>query len=283
MNNSIDINSNLKIIKEISPYLLKMRENTNAAYKASCDDFVRMADMLSLSFMQKIESSKNLYYSVLSSENLMGKIVDINSLYTLYRSLLETLIFFHYGFVLPNNTDEKTLSILLWKIAGLQNYINTQENIPDKIKIKSNHYIEDYNTIKSEILEIISNYEFNKESNKLIKYFKREPCKFFNAPYTIKLLVGELSSIHKLTITEATNTYFSDKKVEIHDLYTILSVSAHPSYLGLQRYEEALRSAMNGDLKKMNNHLSMIFRGIVILSSYFQDEYKEFLEKFGNQ
>lgn len=283
MNNLIDINANLKIIKEISPYLLKMRENANAAYKASCDDFVRMADMLSLSFMQKIESSKNLYYSVLSSENLMGKIVDINSLYTLYRSLLETLIFFHYGFVLPNNTDEKTLSILLWKIAGLQNYINTQENIPDKIKIKTNHYIEDYNTIKSEILEIISNYEFNEESNKLIKYFKREPCKFFNAPYTIKLLVGELSSIHKLTITEATNTYFSDKKVEIHDLYTILSVSAHPSYLGLQRYEEALRSAMNGDLKKMNNHLSIIFRGIVILSSCFQNEYKEFLEKFGNQ
>lgn len=283
MNNLYDINANLKIIKEISPYLLKMRENANAAYKASCDDFVRMADMLSLSFMQKIESSKNLYYSVLSSENLMGKIVDINSLYTLYRSLLETLIFFHYGFVLPNNTDEKTLSILLWKIAGLQNYINTQENIPDKIKIKTNHYIEDYNTIKSEILEIISNYEFNEESNKLIKYFKREPCKFFNAPYTIKLLVGELSSIHKLTITEATNTYFSYKKVEIHDLYTILSVSAHPSYLGLQRYEEALRSAMNGDLKKMNNHLSIIFRGIVILSSCFQNEYKEFLEKFGNQ
>ena len=283
MNNLYDINANLKIIKEISPYLLKMRENANAAYKASYDDFVRMADMLSLSFMQKIESSKNLYYSVLSSENLMGKIVDINSLYTLYRSLLETLIFFHYGFVLPNNTDEKTLSILLWKIAGLQNYINTQENIPDEIKIKTNHYIEDYNTIKSEILEIISNYEFNEESNKLIKYFKREPCKFFNAPYTIKLLVGELSSIHKLTITEATNTYFSDKKVEIHDLYTILSVSAHPSYLGLQRYEEALRSAMNGDLKKMNNHLSIIFRGIVILSSCFQNEYKEFLEKFGNQ
>lgn len=283
MNNLYDINANLKIIKEISPYLLKMRENANAAYKASCDDFVRMADMLSLSFMQKIESSTNLYYSVLSSSNLMGKIVDINSLYTLYRSLLETLIFFHYGFVLPNNTDEKTLSILLWKIAGLQNYINTQENIPDKIKIKTNHYIEDYNTIKSEILEIISNYEFNEESNKLIKYFKREPCKFFNAPYTIKLLVGELSSIHKLTITEATNTYFSDKKVEIHDLYTILSVSAHPSYLGLQRYEEALRSAMNGDLKKMNNHLSIIFRGIVILSSCFQNEYKEFLEKFGNQ
>ena len=283
MNNLYDINANLKIIKEISPYLLKMRENANAAYKASCDDFVRMADMLSLSFMQKIESSTNLYYSVLSSSNLMGKIVDINSLYTLYRSLLETLIYFHYSFVLPNNTDEKTLSILLWKIAGLQNYINTQENIPDKIKIKTNHYIEDYNTIKSEILEIISNYEFNEESNKLIKYFKREPCKFFNAPYTIKLLVGELSSIHKLTITEATNTYFSDKKVEIHDLYTILSVSAHPSYLGLQRYEEALRSAMNGDLKKMNNHLSIIFRGIVILSSCFQNEYKEFLEKFGNQ
>lgn len=50
-----------------------------------------------------------------------------------------------------------------------------------------------------------------------------------------------------------------------------------------ERYEEALRSAMNGDLKKMNNHLSIIFRGIVILSSCFQNEYKEFLEKFGNQ
>lgn len=282
MNNSIDINSNLKIIKEISPYLLKMRENANAAYKASCDDFVRMADMLSLSFMQKIESSTNLYYSVLSSSNLMGKIVDINSLYTLYRSLLETLIFFHYGFVLPINTDEKTLSILLWKIAGLQNYINTQENIPDKIKNKTNYYIEDYKNIKSKILEIISNYEFNEESNKLIKSFRKESYKFTNTPYTIKLLVGELNSIHKLTITEATNTYFSDKNVEIHDLYTILSVSAHPSYLGLQRYEEALRSAMNNDLKKMNNHLSIIFRGIVILSSCFQDEYKEFLEKFGN-
>lgn len=282
MNNLIDINANLKVIKEISPYLLKMRENANAAYKASCDDFVRMADMLSLSFMQKIESSTNLYYSVLSSSNLMGKIVDINSLYTLYRSLLETLIFFHYGFVLPINTDEKTLSILLWKIAGLQNYINTQENIPDKIKNKTNYYIEDYKNIKSKILEIISNYEFNEESNKLIKSFRKESYKFTNTPYTIKLLVGELNSIHKLTITEATNTYFSDKNVEIHDLYTILSVSAHPSYLGLQRYEEALRSAMNNDLKKMNNHLSIIFRGIVILSSCFQDEYKEFLEKFGN-
>ena len=283
MNDSIDINASLKIIKGVSPYLLKIREKASNEYKESNNDFVHKADMLCLSFMQKIESSKNLYYSVLSSENLMGKIVDINSLYTLYRSLLETLIFFHYDFVLPNNTDEKTLSILLWKIAGLQNYIKTQENIPDKIKIKTNHYVEDYNTIKSEILEIISNYEFNEESNNLIKNFKKEPSKFINAPYTIKLLVGELSSIHKLTITEATNTYFSDKKVEIHDLYTILSISAHPSYLGLQRYEEALRSAMNGDLKKMDNHLSIIFRGIVILSSCFQDEYKEFLEKFGEQ
>ncbi len=283
MNNSIDINSNLKIIKEISPYLLKMREEASNEYKETNNDFVCKADMLCLSFMQKIESSKNLYYSVLSSENLMGKITDINSLYTLYRSLLETLIYFHYVFVLPNNTDEKSLSILLWKIAGLQNYINTQENIPDKIKSKTNYYIEDYKNIKSKILEILSNYEFNEESNKLIKSFRKESYKFTNTPYTIKLLVGELNSIHKLTITEATNTYFSDKKVEIHDLYTILSVSAHPSYLGLQRYEEALRSAMNNDLKKMNNHLSIIFRGIVILSSCFQDEYKEFLEKFGNQ
>lgn len=283
MNNSIDINSNLKIIKEISPYLLKMREQASNEYKETNNDFVCKADMLCLSFMQKIESSKNLYYSVLSSENLIGKITDINSLYTLYRSLLETLIYFHYGFVMPNNTDEKTLSILLWKIAGLQNYINTQENIPDKIKIKTNYYIEDYKNIKSKILEIISNYEFNEESNKLIKSFRKESYKFANTPYTIKLLVGELNSIHKLTITEATNTYFSDKKVEIHDLYTILSVSAHPSYLGLQRYEEVLRSAMNNDLKKMNNHLSIIFRGIVILSSCFQDEYKEFLEKIENQ
>ena len=283
MNDSIDINASLKIIKGVSPYLLKIREKASNEYKESNNDFVHKADMLCLSSMQKIESSKNLYYSFLSSENWMGKIVDINSLYTLYRSLLETLIFFHYDFVLPNNTDEKTLSILLWKIAGLQNYIKTQENIPDKIKIKTNHYVEDYNTIKSEILEIISNYEFNEESNNLIKNFKKEPSKFINAPYTIKLLVGELSSIHKLTITEATNTYFSDKKVEIHDLYTILSISAHPSYLGLQRYEEALRSAMNGDLQKMDNHLSIIFRGIVILSSCFQDEYKEFLEKFGEQ
>ena len=283
MNNSIDINSNLKFIKEISPYLLKMREEASNEYKETNNDFVCKADMLCLSFMQKIESSKNLYYSVLSSENLMGKITDINSLYTLYRSLLETLIYFHYVFVLPNNTDEKTLSILLWKIAGLQNYINTQENIPDKIKSKTNYYIEDYKNIKSKILEILSNYEFNEESNKLIKYFKREPCKFFNAPYTIKLLVGELSSIHKLTITEATNTYFSDKKVEIHDLYTILSVSAHPSYLGLQRYAEALYCAMNNDLKKMNNHLSIIFRGIVILGSCFHDEYKNFLDNFENQ
>lgn len=283
MNNSIDINSNLKIIKEISPYLLKMREEASNEYKETNNDFVCKADMLCLSFMQKIESSKNLYYSVLSSENLMGKITDINSLYTLYRSLLETLIYFHYVFVLPNNTDEKTLSILLWKIAGLQNYINTQENIPDKIKSKTNYYIEDYKNIKSKILEILSNYEFNEESNKLIKSFRKESYKFTNTPYTIKLLVGELNSIHKLTITEATNTYFSDKKVEIHDLYTILSVSAHPSYLGLQRYAEALYCAMNNDLKKMNNHLSIIFRGIVILGSCFHDEYKNFLDNFENQ
>lgn len=80
MNNSIDINSNLKIIKEISPYLLKMREEASNEYKKTNNDFVCKADMLCLSFMQKIESSKNLYYSVLSSENLMGKITDINSL-----------------------------------------------------------------------------------------------------------------------------------------------------------------------------------------------------------
>ncbi len=239
--------------------------------------------MLCLSFMQKIESSKNLYYSVLSSTNLMGKIVDINSLYTLYRSLLETLIYFHYDFVLPNNTDEETLSLLLWEIAGLQNYINTKENIPKNIKAKTDHYIEDYNNIKSKILEIISNYEFDEESNKLIKSFKKKSYKFTNTPYNIRLLTGKLNTINKLTITEATNTYFSDPKKKIHDLYTILSVSAHPSYLGLQRYEETLRSAMNGDLKKMNNHLSIIFRGIVILSSCFQDEYKKFLEKFENQ
>lgn len=260
-----------------------MREKASNEYKESSNEFVRKADMLCLSFMQKIESSKNLYYSVLSSTNLIGKIVDINSLYTLYRSLLETLIYFHYDFVLPNNTDEETLSLLLWEIAGLQNYINTKENIPKNIKAKTDHYIEDYNNIKSKILEIISNYEFDEESNKLIKSFKKKSYKFTNTPYNIRLLTGKLNTINKLTITEATNTYFSDPKKKIHDLYTILSVSAHPSYLGLQRYEETLRSAMNGDLKKMNNHLSIIFRGIVILSSCFQDEYKKFLEKFENQ
>lgn len=108
-----------------------------------------------------------------------------------------------------------------------------------------------------------------------------------------------------MTITEATNSYFSDKdteqraliirkaldtnpglsakEIEVHDLYTILSVSAHPSYLGLQRYAEALYCAMNNDLKKMNNHLSIIFRGIVILGSCFLDEYKNFLDNFENQ
>lgn len=191
MNNSIDINSNLKIIKEISPYLLKMREEASNEYKETNNDFVCKADMLCLSFMQKIESSKNLYYSVLSSENLMGKITDINSLYTLYRSLLETLIYFHYVFVLPNNTDEKTLSILLWKIAGLQNYINTQENIPDKIKSKTNYYIEDYKNIKSKILEILSNYEFNEESNKLIKSFRKESYKFTNTLH-YKIISGRI-------------------------------------------------------------------------------------------
>lgn len=79
MNDSIDINASLKIIKDISPYLLKMREKASNEYKESNNDFVHKADMLCLSFMQKIESSKNLYYSVLSSENLMGKIVDINT------------------------------------------------------------------------------------------------------------------------------------------------------------------------------------------------------------
>lgn len=108
-----------------------------------------------------------------------------------------------------------------------------------------------------------------------------------------------------MTITEATNSYFSDKdterraliirkaldtnpglsakETEVHDLYTILSVSAHPSYLGLQRYAEALYCAMNNDSKKMNNHLSIIFRGIVILGSCFHDEYKKFLDNFENQ
>ena len=303
--NSIDINANLKIIKDISPYLLKMREETCKEYKESNNVFVRKADMLCLSFMQKIESSKNLYYSVLSSENLMGKIVDINSLYTLYRSLLETLIYFHYSFVLPNNTDEKTLSILLWKIAGLQNYINMQDNISKKIKEKTKKYVEDYRNTKSKILEIISNYKFDEEGKKLIKGFNKESYKFTNTPYMIKLSAGELSSIHKLTITEATNSYFSGKdtersaiiirkvlnansklsakKIEMHDLYTILSISAHPSYLGLQRYEEALYCAMNNDLKKMNNHLSIIFRGIVIMGSCFHEEYKEFLDNFENQ
>ena len=173
------------------------------------------------------------------------------------------------------------------------------------IQKKTIKYVEDYRNTKNKILKIISNYKFDEEGKKLIKSFNKESYKFTNTPYTIKLSTRELSSIHKLTITEATNSYFSDKdteqraliirkaldtnpglsakEIEVHDLYTILSVSAHPSYLGLQRYEEALRSAMNNDLKKMNNHLSIIFRGIVILSSCFQDEYKEFLEKFGNQ
>lgn len=53
MNDSIDINSSLKIIKGISPYLLKIREKASNEYKESNNDFVHKADMLCLSFMQK--------------------------------------------------------------------------------------------------------------------------------------------------------------------------------------------------------------------------------------
>lgn len=88
------------------------------------------------------------------------------------------------------------------------------------------------------------------------------------------------SFLHKLTITDATNKYFEEKSKYILNLYTLLSVSAHPSYIGLQRYEEILRSAMSNDLSRINAHLNLIFKGIVIIGSCFYDEYKEFLGRF---
>ncbi len=65
------------------------------------------------------------------------------------------------------------MSILLWKIAGLQNYINTQDNIPEEIQKKTIKYVEDYRNTKNKILKIISNYKFDEEGKKLIKSFKQ--------------------------------------------------------------------------------------------------------------
>ena len=276
------INESIQILKRISTSLLQIRENANLTYKESHEDFVHKADALCLSFMQKIESCENLYYSVLHSDSLMGKIVDINSLYTIYRSILETLIYFYYGFVLSSNNDEETLSILLWKIAGLQNIINTKDNIPQRLVYKINESIDDYKETKNRILSIIEKYNFNqdKQSMDVIQKFRKDSCKITNSPYFIKLTHDGNSFLHKLTITDATNKYFEEKSKYLPNLYTLLSVSAHPSYIGLQRYEEILRSAMSNDLSKINAHLNLIFKGIVIIGSCFYDEYKEFLGRF---
>lgn len=200
-------------------------ENPNAG-EADCISQCNL-QMATLTVESILSLAKGIHWGKYKSS-----LIDINACASLVRSLYERAFIYRNIFLSTDNLDERDLLLYIWEIRGLNNRVNLK-NVPlqfvpnqendaqevENLRKRLNNILNRIDTTKSARCQIshainkntaqIKGFRFIKEGNKIIKF-------------------------ESISLEESTKYFFDD--LSMRDSYIYLSLSSHPSYLGVLQF-----------------------------------------------
>ncbi|MBQ6083148.1 MAG: hypothetical protein IJK92_02170 [Bacteroidales bacterium] len=242
--------------------LFSLFRSTNPRFSKS--DYEANAKYMLQMFFTKCLSIKHLLegvnYDYKNSKEVYSfrSLMDFPSLLSLTRDLYEALCVFELIYIYPKKEEHHIIMYNLYVIQGLSE--------------RQKYYSEEYKEAKDLELDLIEKarqqikntcfYLQHKECQKQLDYIMNE------CPTCWRSIDENRTPIIKKFNQENDYTLFGIKEGVFKDLYSYLSVYAHPTYLSVLQYKDAFRIEDNRSQMLACN---AIRNAIVIMSFYISD------------
>lgn len=159
-------------------------------------------------------------------------LIDTNACASLVRSLYERAFIYRNIFITTDNIEERHLLLYIWEIRGLNNRLNLK-NVPEQFKAHQENDRQEVFKLRKRLYEMIGKMETTKNSREQIANAINKDTAQIKGFRFIKE-DGKIIKFENISLEESTKYFFDDSSMR--DTYTYLSLTSHPSYLGLLQF-----------------------------------------------
>lgn len=159
-------------------------------------------------------------------------LIDTNACASLVRSLYERAFIYRNIFITTDNLEERDLLLNIWEIRGLNNRLNLK-NVPEQFNAHQENDRQEVFKLRKRLYEIVGKMETTKDSREQIANAINKDTAQIKGFRFIKEN-GKIIKFENISLEESTKYFFDDSSMR--DTYTYLSLTSHPSYLGLLQF-----------------------------------------------
>lgn len=159
-------------------------------------------------------------------------LIDTNACASLVRSLYERAFIYRNIFITTDNLEERDLLLYIWEIRGLNNRLNLK-NVPEQFNAHQENDRQEVFKLRKRLYEMIGKMGTTKNSREQIANAINKDTAQIKGFRFIKE-DGKIIKFENISLEESTKYFFDDSSMR--DTYTYLSLTSHPSYLGLLQF-----------------------------------------------
>lgn len=159
-------------------------------------------------------------------------LIDTNACASLVRSLYERAFIYRNIFITTNNIEERDLLLYIWEIRGLNNRLNLK-NVPEQFNAHQENDRQEVFKLRKRLYEMVEKMDTTKSSREQISNAIKKDTAQIKGFKFIKE-DGKIIKFENISLEESTKYFFDDSSMR--DTYTYLSLTSHPSYLGLLQF-----------------------------------------------
>ncbi len=159
-------------------------------------------------------------------------LIDTNACASLVRSLYERAFIYRNIFITTDNLEERDLLLYIWEIRGLNNRLNLK-NVPEQFNAHQENDRQEVFKLRKRLYEMIGKMETTKNSREQIANAINKDTAQIKGSRFIKE-DGKIIKFENISLEESAKYFFDDSSMR--DTYTYLSLTSHPSYLGLLQF-----------------------------------------------
>lgn len=159
-------------------------------------------------------------------------LIDTNACASLVRSLYERAFIYRNIFITTDNIEERDLLLYIWEIRGLNNRLNLK-NVPEQFNAHKENDRQEVFRLRKRLYEMVEKMDTTKNSREQIVYAINKNTAQIKGFRFIKE-DGKIIKFENISLEESTKYFFDDSSMR--DTYTYLSLTSHPSYLGLLQF-----------------------------------------------
>lgn len=197
------------------------------------------------------------------------KLIDANSIYSVLRSLYETIFIFRNIFIMPDTDEERRLLLNLWIIRGLYNRQKC-DYTPNRFQEKQEKEQKDIQKLKDEIRHLATNLQMSEGAKKQVEHALNKETTMLKEYRFKKDANGIIVSMETISFEDSPSVLWENIKYK--KLYTLMSLKSHPSYLGTLQFGQMYNDGF------ILNELKFVLESCCIFASIFISDFCRFAD-----